>query len=320
MDETAVRTVPTKEEVFAQTGEKYVHTNNGNSDKESYTALFAANAAGTLAPPMVLFPYKQRLPAIIAQSAPSGWSIGRNQSGWMTQETFLDYLRRVFVPWIEKVKIPLPIIIFVDGHKSHVSYETIEFCRSNQITLVSLYPNATHVLQPLDVSFFKPLKVHWNRRLINYRTFHAGEPLPKHEIAPLLKKAVDDIKEMESVLKNGFRKCGIIPWDPNAVNYGMLLKGQKPNGEGNETVEQDENESHEITEAQRCLQYLESRLKVGQLKMFEKHQSEVTWPGPVSDTNLFYVWQEMKGTVRSNPQAEDPDEFHGFEKDDVEGE
>lgn len=52
--------------------------------------------------------------------------------------------------------------------------------------------------------------------------------------------------------------------------------------------------------------------------MFEKHQSEVTWPGPVSDTNLFYVWQEMKGTVRSNPQAEDPDEFHGFEKDDVE--
>lgn len=105
-------------------------------------------------------------------------------------------------------------------------------------TRLPWFPFGIHVLQPLDVSFFKPLKVHWNRRLINYRTFHAGEPLPKHQIAPLLKKAVDDIKEMESVLKNGFRKCGIIPWDPNAVNYGMLLKGQKPNGEGNETVEQ----------------------------------------------------------------------------------
>lgn len=72
MDESSIQLVPTREEVLAQKGEKYIHTRNANSEKESYTTLFAANAAGILAPPLVLFPYKQRLPAEIARNAPPG--------------------------------------------------------------------------------------------------------------------------------------------------------------------------------------------------------------------------------------------------------
>lgn len=110
-----------------------------------------------------------------------------------------------------------------------------------------------------------------------------------------------------------------MPWNPDAVNYGMLLKGQKLN-EKRSVAEPDENECHEVIEAKNCLQYLESCLKVGQLQMFEKHQSAAIWPGPVGDTNLFYIWREIKSNVGSNPQEEDADDFHGFEKDDVEGE
>lgn len=50
MDETAVRTIPTRDVVLAESNGKQVHTRVGNSDKESYTALFAGNAAGMLAP------------------------------------------------------------------------------------------------------------------------------------------------------------------------------------------------------------------------------------------------------------------------------
>lgn len=83
--------------------------------------------------------------------------------------------------------------------------------------------------------------------MIEYRTFHAGQTLPKHEIAPLLKKAVDNIKIM-----NGFRKCGIVPWNPNAVNYGILLKGQTSSTakDTREAVEPGEQDSRDITEAQ----------------------------------------------------------------------
>lgn len=62
MDETAVRTIPTKEVVLAEVGTPYVYARVGNSDKESYTALFAATADGKLAPTLMLFPYKERMP------------------------------------------------------------------------------------------------------------------------------------------------------------------------------------------------------------------------------------------------------------------
>lgn len=136
MDESSIRLVPTKEIVFAETGDKYVHTSNANSEKECYTVLFAASAGGVLAPPMVLFPYKQRLPAEIANSAPEGWSIGKNVSGWMTQETFYEYLKNVFYPWLLRSKIALPVLVFVDGHRSHVSLQTTEFCREKQIVFI----------------------------------------------------------------------------------------------------------------------------------------------------------------------------------------
>lgn len=34
---------------------------------------------------------------------------------------------------------------------SQMSLEVSELCSSKQIVLVALYPNATHILQPLDV-------------------------------------------------------------------------------------------------------------------------------------------------------------------------
>lgn len=119
MDETAVRTVPTKV-VLAGTGIHHLHVRVGNSDKESYTALFAANASGALAPTMILFPYKQRIPGEIYRKLPTNWAVGRTDTGWMNQDTFYLYLHDVF-PWLLEKKIVLPVIAFVDGHKSNVS-------------------------------------------------------------------------------------------------------------------------------------------------------------------------------------------------------
>ena len=130
MDETAVRTTPTRDVVLAESNKNQVHSRVGNSEKESYTALFAGNVAGMLAPTMVLFPYKQRMPGEIFQRFPKGWAVGRTDSGWVTRDTFAAYLKDMFYPWLLREKIPFPIIMFVDGHSSHVSAESIAFCKS----------------------------------------------------------------------------------------------------------------------------------------------------------------------------------------------
>ncbi|KAL5479554.1 hypothetical protein EMCRGX_G023088 [Ephydatia muelleri] len=131
------------------------------NDKEGLTVLIGYSANGSLAPPMIVYSYKQNIPCDVIESVGSvdpSWALGKSESGWMTTLTFLDYISLVFNPWLSENHVQRPVVVFADGHKSHLSPETVEFCASNGIILVALYPNSTHMIQPLDVSVFKSLK------------------------------------------------------------------------------------------------------------------------------------------------------------------
>lgn len=132
MDETAFFLVPRKQRVIAAKESKNVQALSANSDKENYTVLISASAAGALAPPLILFPYKSRIPGSVASSVPKGWAVGRSDSGWMNSDTFFEFISKVFYPWAVKTKVQFPIILFVDGHSSHATYETVEFCKSKE--------------------------------------------------------------------------------------------------------------------------------------------------------------------------------------------
>lgn len=59
------------------------------------TVLFTGNAAGILAPPLVLFSYK-RISNYIALKLPNGWSCGKSDNGWMVAANFYEYIANVF--------------------------------------------------------------------------------------------------------------------------------------------------------------------------------------------------------------------------------
>lgn len=46
----------------------------------------------------------------------------------------------------------------MDGHSSHVTANVITYYLDKAIDLLILPPHASHILQPLDVSVFSPLK------------------------------------------------------------------------------------------------------------------------------------------------------------------
>lgn len=328
MDETAVRTIPTKEVVLAETGTHHLYARVGNSDKESYTALFAANALGTLAPSLMLFPYKQRIPGEIIKNLPPNWAAGRTESGWMNRDTFYLYLRDIFHPWLLKEKVALPIIVFVDGHKSHVSPLTTELCQKTGIVLICLPPNSTQTTQPLDVSFFRPVKCFWNQLLIEWRIDNRGEMLTRSEIAPLLQKAVDKMPNLTSTLVNGFRRSGLYPFDMDAIDYGSLVT----NSQKQSAVQTPDpfpgtaGSSSSYTRPNDFVRQLESYLTKEQMQCFEENANAEAWPGSIKDTNLFVVWKKAKfGLGTSNTassmsrfakELEDEPPFEGFEVDD----
>lgn len=220
-DETNFVLCPKTGTVLAAKGEKNVYEIDHAAAKTSLTVLFNFGADGSLTPPLVIFPYK-RLPSEISSKVPSDWGIGLSDNGWMKAEIFIDYVQKVFYPYLIKVGVKFPVILYVDGHKTHLTYELSKMCSSLEIILIALYPNCTRILQPADVSAFKPLKVGWQKTVLAWRREHPSEALTKTEFVPLLKKTIDETMN-PSIIVNGFRATGLYPFNENSIDYTKCL-------------------------------------------------------------------------------------------------
>ena len=105
-----------------------------------------------------------------------------------------------------------------DNLSSHLSGAVIKACNENNISFICLLPNATHILQPLDVAFFAPMKKIWRDLLRTWRGTPRGRrcgTLGKEDFSSLLKQLMERLFANSSQnLVSGFRKCGIFPFNP----------------------------------------------------------------------------------------------------------
>jgi hypothetical protein len=93
-------------------------------------------------------------------------------------------------------------------------------CNANKISFVFLPANTTHLLQPLDVVFYGPLKRKWRKTLVNWKeTFGKNlATLPKdwfpHLLSELLKSINNEVLHNMSM---GFQATGLCPLDRERV-------------------------------------------------------------------------------------------------------
>jgi hypothetical protein len=67
------------------------------------------------------------------------------------------------------------VILLLDGHCSYVNNEeALCFAEKNNIHVLCLPPHTRHYLQPLDRSFFKPLKSAFNEACGTWIRNHPG--------------------------------------------------------------------------------------------------------------------------------------------------
>lgn len=272
-DETNFYYCPTDlGKVLAPKGTKNVYEVDQGDAKQNLTVMFTFAASGTVTPPMIIYPNK-RLPQSVKDSVPEEWSYALTDNGWMKCETFLFYLEHVLYPSLLKDGTKFPIALFVDGHKTHVTYDVSKLCTRLQIVLVALYPNATRILQPADVGSFKPLKNLWRSGVLEWRRQHPFAKLGKPDFAPILKQAVDRLSKQS--IANSFKACGIFPWNPNAVDYSKCL-GKKKDSSVEET-----NEVPLIETEEKTLNFHGFKQLIGEEKC-----NELTKPNLAMDENL----------------------------------
>lgn len=295
-DETGIRTCMKSGLVLAPKGYKNLYEVSSGSEKESITVLCNYSAAGIVAPPMVMFPYK-RIPKELALSVPEGWAIGRSDSGWMTAATFYEYIANVFYPWLVNNNIKFPVIMFIDGHKSHYNMELYEFCREKQITLYCLPPNSTHILQPCDVSIFRPLKTNW-RAVVRRHKQNTGCTITRHNFCSLFKEAFETSAKLETIV-NGFRVCGLHPFNPDAVDYTKCISWRRKDIFSNDSTD------HQVTpeDFRTSLRVLEKFVGASKIRNYKVKSINNDDAG---DDELYWFWKfcESNGLTETQNQMQ----------------
>jgi hypothetical protein len=115
-------------------------------------------ADGSILPPLGIFKGKKVLQSWIPSGVLDKWFFSANAKGWTSNLHGLEWLKRVFEPATRAKANGQYRLLICDGHDSHISGSFIAYCLQNRITLLILPPHTSHLLQPLDVAIFGPLK------------------------------------------------------------------------------------------------------------------------------------------------------------------
>lgn len=215
-DETNLTDEPGQKKVIMKRGCKYPERVM-NSTKSSTSLMFCGNATGELLPPYVVYK-ADCLWTTWTQNGPTRTRYNRSKSGWFDHVCFEDWFFSTLMPRLKKGRGKQ--VLIGDNLSSHISLAVLEACKKNNISFVSLPPNSTHLTQPLDVAYFRPMKVAWRKILTEWKEGKGRKlpSIPKDEFPRLLSLLMAKLKDKSAEnLMAGFRKTGISPIDKSQV-------------------------------------------------------------------------------------------------------
>lgn len=211
VDETGISTVQNPPKIFARKGKKQVGTIAGAERGLHVTGVCCTNAIGNYVPPALIFPRKNWKHELL-EGAPNG-SVGFPQeSGWMTGEIFLKWLQH-FEKFC-RATVESPVLLILDGHVSHKNWSVLKYAKENGIILLCLPAHCSHRIQPLDVTFFAPLKAYLNQEITKKIRNNEGRPISQLQVAGIFRIAYEKAATVENAT-SGFRHTGLWPINPD---------------------------------------------------------------------------------------------------------
>ena len=76
----------------------------------------------------------------------------------MTDKLALAWLRNYFDVWTREQAAGEPRLLLLDGHRTYYSLAFVRYAVQQRSILLSYPGHSAHLLQPLDVCLFAPLK------------------------------------------------------------------------------------------------------------------------------------------------------------------
>jgi hypothetical protein len=183
-DETCLSDDPGTKTFVYKRGTKHPERIVNNNPKSNISIMFSGTASGHVFPCYVVYKATEMWSSWTS-GGPPGTLYNRSKSGWFDNTCFTDWFKKVVIPYCRRQEGKK--VIIGDNLSSHFSPEVLQLCRKYDIAFKCLPTNTTHIMQPLDVSYFAPLKKSWRTILLDWkRTEGRYIPALKKECFPRL--------------------------------------------------------------------------------------------------------------------------------------
>ncbi|KAM5529017.1 transposase-like protein [Fusarium oxysporum f. sp. phaseoli] len=274
-------------------------------NREWITVIQAVNAEGQSIAPFIIGSGQYHLANWYREcNLPGDWVIALSENGWTNNQLGLDWLQH-FDRSTKDRSVGSYRLFILDGHESHHSIEFERYCEENKIITLCMPAHASHLLQPLDVGCFGPLKKAYGReieRLMGCSINH----ITKIEFFPAF-HAAHRATITESNIKGGFRGAGLAPFDPENVISKLDVQLRTPTPPAEVTIPSTPwtaRTPKTLLEAQSHSKYLQGRVRnhkssspesiIEAVKHFEKATSVLIHKIVLLEDRLQQVEQENR--------------------------
>jgi len=214
MDETGLALGHCKNQLVIRTSNtKYAYIKSPEN-REWVSIIETISATGRRCRPICIFKGKSIQSTWFTPERIPDFLFTTSENGWTSNDIGLRWLDEVFLP--ETANNGEKRLLLIDGHGSHISSEFMWKCYENDVLLIYLIPHSSHVLQPLDLSCFSPLKSRYRKELMDVAKFDDSAPIKKIRFLEYYNKARDESLNSTNI-KSGWRAAGLVPFDSRKV-------------------------------------------------------------------------------------------------------
>ena len=182
LDQTPLKYIPVGRQSLPKKGSKSVLI-AGSADKRNITGTFIITLSGKFLPKQLIYggKTKESLPRF---KFPESFSLSANPKHFSNKAESLKVIEEIIFPYVkqqcqELEKLDQAVILIMDVFRGQMTEEVVSMLRTNNIWLVKVPNNMTHLLQPYDStvnghckSFMKGMFAEWYRKQVEEALSH----------------------------------------------------------------------------------------------------------------------------------------------------
>jgi hypothetical protein len=183
------------------------------------TTIEGINASGWCLPPFMILSGKLHQAAWY-QHLPPDWVVAVSDNGWTTDELGVEWVKHFDRHTASRTRGVYRLLV-LDGHGSHATPEFDQYCTENKIITLCMPAHTSHLLQPLDVSCFSPLKRaygHEIQELARQGVYHVD----KVDFLTIYIRIRPTVFTQQNI-RASFQATGLIPYCPDRVLSSLTV-------------------------------------------------------------------------------------------------